>query len=88
MGKERKKLSLEQALELLPDADLIHTFRNNGKPSGIHWPREAIVERFRTHGVEYAGDDARRHNHGLCSFDESSGWLFVETRKEAKKAPD
>lgn len=83
--KERKQLTPEQAQELLPDGDTVHTFRNGpGMLIGADWPKSRILDRFRTHGVELSGQNARTLNHGLVSTDDT-GPLFIETRREAKK---
>lgn len=85
--KERKKLTVEQAEALLPDGDVLHTFRQprDGILVGADWEKSRIIERFKTNGVELAGFTARSMNHGLASFDEALGWLYVETRKNPKK---
>lgn len=80
--KERKKLDAAFAESLLPDGDTVHTFRESGV--GADWSRERILQRLQTHGVELSGDNARQCNHGLCSWDEAHGWLFIETRLTRK----
>lgn len=85
MSEPQKKLTPEQATDLLPDGDTVHTFRTKGDLMvGADWPKERILERFKTHGVEIAGENARRINHGLCSKDDT-GWLFIENRREKKR---
>ena len=79
-----RKLTPEQAEELLPDGDVVHTFRDSGAMLlGADWPKARILERFRTHGVELSGANARKANHGLVSKDDT-GPLFIETRREKK----
>ena len=86
MPLERKVLTPEEAEELLPDGDSIHTFRQtySGVMLGADWSRARILQRFKTHGVELSGDNARKANHGLVSTDDV-GELFIETRLEKKK---
>lgn len=83
--KPRVQVPEEKAIDLLPEGDTIHTFRVAGHNMiGADWSRERILDRIKTHGVEYSGDNARRLNHGLCSWDTAAGWLFIETRREKK----
>lgn len=85
ISNARKQLTPQQAEELLPDTDVVHTFRTNtGHLIGADWPRDKIVQRFRTNGVELSGESAARLGHGLCSIDEALGPLFIETRKQRK----
>lgn len=82
---KQTKLTPEVAEDLLPDGDTVHTFRQSGMALiGADWPKQRILERFRTHGVELAGEGARSMNHGICSYDDT-GYLFIETRREKKK---
>jgi hypothetical protein len=84
MSKPRRKITPEEAQELLPDGDVVHTFRaKDTLLIGADWPKSRILERFKTHGVELSGDNARSMNHGLCSLDDT-GWLFIETRREKR----
>lgn len=78
----RKVLAVDDAETLLPEGDTVHTFRANGV--GADWSKERILQRIRTNGVELSGEYARKMNHGLCSFDEANGWLFIETRRASE----
>jgi hypothetical protein len=82
--KDRRKISIEEAETFLPEGDVVHTFRisDDKKIVGSDWSKKRVIERFRTNGVEFSGENARGMNHGLASFDEAMGWLFVETRRE------
>jgi hypothetical protein len=82
--KPFKALTLEEAEKLLPEGDTVHTFRQGGLGLlvGADWSKTRILERFQTHGVGLSGDTARNMNHGLASFDDT-GWLFIETRRQA-----
>ena len=83
MNTERERIPVEQAVAMLPEGDRIHTFRQAGPILvGADWPRSDIVDAFRTQGVELAGEQATKMNHGLVFFDEK-GPVFVATRKEA-----
>lgn len=85
MTKQRP-LTPEEAEEILPDGDTVHTFRADGNLLvGADWPKKRILERFRTHGVELSGENARKMNHGLASYDEAFGWLYIETRREPRE---
>ncbi len=83
MDNERKKLTPEEAIAMLPDDEMIHTFR---QPSpwypellGCDWTREEIVELMRTGEPELSGEVATGLGHGLAVF--AGGWMFVETKQ-------
>lgn len=77
---DRKKLTVEEAVALLPAGDTIHTFRNPGVGMlvGADFPRDEIIERMKKFGVCLSGPAATRMRHGL--FIEEPRGLFVETK--------
>ncbi len=83
--EEGTKLTIEEIEEYLPDGPVIHTFRIKDKMLlGADWTREMILERIRTHGVEIAMPNQKKANHGLASWDDDEGWLYIENRREPK----
>lgn len=77
-------LTLKQALAMLPDGDLIHTFRQAGPAVlGCDMPREDIVQALKDGKPELGGEACTEMGHGLIVIDDT-GPLFIETRKEKK----
>ena len=83
MSDDREFLTFEQAEAMLPDGDVIHTFRNPGANAliGADWPRADVLQKLRDGKPELAGGMATRMGHGLVVHDGS--WLYIAT-KEAK----
>jgi hypothetical protein len=84
---ERVELTPEQALAMLPEGEIVHTFRNpDGMMLGADWGRAAVEEEIRNaERRELAGDMATRMGHGLVLFPKDAQYqrdlLFVATRK-------
>lgn len=63
---ERKALTFEEAIAMLPSGDMIHTFVQVGPVLvGADWARERIYEAIRKYGIELAGRAATGSGHGL-----------------------
>ena len=84
----RKELTKEEAIGLLPDGELVHTFINGGFGLvGADWTREDIIDKINTAGrTELTGPMARGTGHGLVIFPPNAKYqsdlLFVETDME------
>lgn len=79
-------LTYEQALELLPEGDSIHTFRQAGPiPIGCDWEREDILDALQFNTIYTTGDIAQSMGHGIAIQDKK-GWLFIETKKAKAEA--
>ncbi len=84
----KKIITADEAIELLPDSDNIHTFIN--MPLGLvgaDWSKEEIIDKLkRSDTIEITGECARRMDHGLAVYNKDAKWqsdiLFVETDKE------
>lgn len=85
----KKFLTSEEAIELLPDGDEIHTFYNF--PMGLvgaDWKREDIIEKLtnQNNKIEVCGEYARAMNHGICVYLEGetiqSNILFIATNMD------
>jgi hypothetical protein len=64
--EDRKPLSREEAIALLPDGDDIHTFMAAGFALiGADWSREEVIEAIDKHGAELSGPVATGMNHGI-----------------------
>lgn len=77
-------LTVEEAIDLLPDSESIHTFINCAFGLiGADWSHEDLVEKISV--VDYrevTGKTARGMNHGLALWNDGcmqSDILFVET---------
>ena len=82
-NEERTPLTFEQAVEMLPDAAYIHTFRSNPMALiGCDWSLEEILKALKTGKPELAGEQATAMNHGLVIHD-SYGPLFIATKDPA-----
>lgn len=81
MSEERKKLTLEEAQELLPEGDAIHTFLQTGNMLiGAGWSRHMVIDAIKEHGIELSGEQATKMNHGLVLWDGKRN-VFIQTRK-------
>lgn len=81
MKDERVVLSKTEAIEMLPDTEKIHTFRQCGPMLlGADWDKENIIETINNHDVEITGEQAQSMGHGIALHDDK-GWLFIETKK-------
>lgn len=80
--ENRTFISYEEAVSLLPDGDVIHTFRssNSGIILGADWDRENLLNAIKTYKPELSGKIATKLGHGLCIIDEV-GHLFIETKR-------
>lgn len=82
---ERRFLSVEEAIHVLPDGDEIHTLTQIGCVFiGSDWNREDIIDKIKKNEIrEIAGPLARREGHGLVLYTKNAKYLsdvlFVET---------
>jgi len=77
---ERKVLTKEEALAMLPDGDFIHTFMQSGLMLlGADSTRERILKEMEIHEFEISGEQATKMGHGIA-FCGEHGWVFVETK--------
>ncbi|MBR6987526.1 MAG: hypothetical protein IKH82_05600 [Clostridiales bacterium] len=81
----RKFITVDEAINLLPEGDYIHTFFN--MPFGLlgaDWSREDVIDTLKTSDkIELTGEQARGLGHGLAAYNndikKQSEILFVET---------
>lgn len=90
MPNEQKKIiSYEDAISILPDEEYIHTFYNaNFGLCGADWSRAEILDKLKNSEViELTGETARGMGHGMCAYNKDAQYmqdvLFIET-DEAK----
>lgn len=76
---ERVVLSPVEAEAMLPEGEMIHTFRQAGYALiGADWKRSEIIKAFQTRKPELSGEQATAMKHGIVFFDDH-GAVFVET---------
>lgn len=81
----RKFITVEEAVDLLPEGDYIHTFFD--MPFGLlgaDWSREDVIDTLKTSDkIELTGEKARGLGHGIAVYNndtkKQSEILFVET---------
>lgn len=85
---QRRYITAEEAISLLPEGNEIHTFYN--VPFGLigaDWDRADIIQKLtEADKIEIAGETARSMGHGLAVYNNDTQWqsevLFVETDKD------
>lgn len=79
---DRVKLTADEAIAMLPDGEMLHTFRSPGANIllGCDWARDEIIDLLRTGEPELSGEQATAMKHGLVVW--SNGYLFIETKGE------
>jgi hypothetical protein len=82
MNDNKVMLTYQQACDLLPSGERIHTFRQAGPCLiGADWDRTELLDLMRVfeHTLEQTGEQAQSMKHGLALRDRS-GVLFIETK--------
>lgn len=86
---KRRYITAEEAISLLPEAELIHTFYNMANTLlGADWERQKVIDLLRSaDNIEITGEHAKSINHGLAAYSNDAKWqseiLFIQT--DAKK---
>jgi hypothetical protein len=81
MSHYRFHLSYAQALDLLTDDEMIHTFRASGPMNtGADWQRADVLALIRRYGAELAGEHASAMGYRLAVIDDH-GLLFIRTKE-------
>lgn len=84
----RRYISYDEAVSLLPDGEMVHTFIN--EPFGLtgaDWNRADVLDKLKKSDIiEITGKMARGTNHGICAYNKTTKYqseiLFIETDKE------
>lgn len=83
---DKRYLTCEEAVSLLPDGEYIHTFVSGGILIGADWSREDILDKLQKSTIELSGPSARGLGHGICAYtkdgEKLKGVLFIETDEE------
>ena len=91
---ERRFLTADEAISLLPDGDEIHTTIQKGMMFiGADWSREDIIDKIqKSERIEITGPNARAMGHGLALYGKNAKYqsdiLFVEMDKAKLDAFD
>ena len=85
--KEKRYLTVEEAISILPDGDSIHTIRDAAVLICSDWGRKAIIEKIqKSERRAITGPAARSTGHGLALYPPNAKYhsdiLFVETDKK------
>lgn len=80
-------ITAEQAINILPEGEYIHTFYSTGILIGADWDRAEIIEKIKSSDIlELTGETARKMGHGLAVYNKNTKYLsdvlFVETDEE------
>lgn len=80
-------LTTQQATELLPEGEQVHTFVSSPMALvGADWDRDEVIDKIRRSDYrEITGSTARGLNHGLAVYNQDAtemDVLFVETDME------
>lgn len=81
--REGELIPLQQAIQMLPDGDEIHTFRQRGEMlAGCNWKRKDIIKTMKKFKVKRAGPSSVSLKHGLVCKDEDvfGSSLFIATK--------
>jgi len=82
MSEERIFLTFDQAVEMLPDGDSIHTFMCGGPVLlGADWDRKRVVEVLRNGKPELSGEMATNMRHGIAATREDGETIFIATKE-------
>ena len=90
----RKYITYEQAVELLPKTEDIHTFYNTSFGLiGADWSRADIIDKLqKSEIIELTGETARSMGHGMCAYNKDTKYqkdiLFIQTDEEKLSAFD
>lgn len=91
---ERRFITTEEAIALIPQDDEIHTFYQMGNSLvGADWDRADILQKLsECDKLEIAGGMARSMGHGLAVYRSDTKWqsdvLFIQTDEDKLNAFD
>lgn len=80
---DRFKVPYDQAVSMLKDDAMIHTFVNPAPDIliGADWERASVLKKFKESPPELSGPSATKSGHGLCVWDKDH-WVFIETKSD------
>ena len=83
----KRIITYEEAVGVLPNEELVHTFCNaNFGLLGADWSRAEILDKLKNSEIiELTGKTARSMRHGICAYNKDAQYinvLFIETDEE------
>lgn len=73
-----KTLTAEEALALLPDGEVIHTFRGI---FGADWSRHEVIKLINdAELLQRSSGFHLRNGHGLAAREVGGRWIYIETK--------
>ena len=90
--EERRFITCEDAISILPNSENIHTFYNTSFGLlGADWSRSDIIDKLQNSEIiELTGETARSMRHGMCAYNKDTKYqkdiLFIETDEEKLSA--
>ena len=86
----KKYITAEQAINIIPEKEYIHTFYSIGVLIGADWERIEIIKKIKSSDIlELTGETARKIGHGLAIYNKNTKYLsqvlFVQTNEEKLK---
>jgi hypothetical protein len=80
MNDDKKTLSFDEAVKLLPAGATVHTFRQAGPMMlGADHTREGLLAAMKAAPeIQVTGPSAQAMKHGLA-IEDDTGWLFIES---------
>jgi len=87
MDEQKKPITLQQLVSVLPVGADVHTFRNTmNMLIGADWRKQHLIETAEKYqdSIELTGEMARGMGHGVALHDDV-GVLFIETDEELLK---
>lgn len=85
---EKRYITANEAISLLPKGNSIHTFYNESWGLvGADWSREEVIDKLKkSEKIELTGETARNMSHGIAAYNNDTKYrdeiLFIETDEE------
>ena len=76
---ENRKLTVEEAISLMPDGKTIHVYCNpNGMLIGADWKRKDAIKEFEANPntIQVGGEMCRRMNHAIVVLKDDGNWFL------------
>lgn len=77
---EKKKLTPENAHELLADSEFLHVIKVEDVAEDFHWQRQKVLAFIHQYGVQLASRESVKATHGICSSN-GRAIFFFETKR-------
>ena len=84
MSEEIVFLTIEEAKNMLPVRDVVHTFRQGGLALiGCDWDKSDVLDTMNkfSDAIQLSGETATSMGHGIV-LEDDKGYLFIETKEK------